>query len=308
MRTKSWPVPPRAIKFPFVIDSPEVIPYERLMAAKPTMLWALERTWSDEVARNKGMELEADENSAWLILDGEARVEHEGGTHVARSGEWMFPKPCKRNQSFSGNFHFLSVTIQWKWPSGRHVFDEGLTRTLPAHEAPWLEQTAREIISAVHTAAPSNYYYIALHSINLKAAARLFEMAGKWAHAYVQAMEQLDICPDIGQTRDPRIEGLLANLRMGAPHRTPDRNSLASAAGVSPRQLDRMIKEATGRTLAENHDQIRFEAARDGLLEKGLRVKEVAAEIGFSDLSSFSRWFTKHAGCSPRAYRERFSA
>jgi len=34
-----------------------------------------------------------------------------------------------------------------------------------------------------------------------------------------------------------------------------------------------------------------------------LSVAEIGYAIGFSDPAYFSRFFTRHAGCSPRAYR-----
>lgn len=137
--------------------------------------------------------------------------------------------------------------------------------------------------------------------------ARLFELAGTWAAAFLKAMDHLGVAPDTGMTRDPRIETLLAHLQAAWMSPTPDRGQLAIAAGVSPRQVDRLIKIATGKTLVENHHQFRYDRICSSLLESGLRVKEIAGEAGFSNLSSFSRWFVKRAGCSPRTYRERFT-
>lgn len=288
-------------------EAAETIPYERLMSANPVLLWALERCWPDQVARSKGMELNARENSAWLVMNGEASVTHDGETHRAGPGTWMFPRPGKREQSFAGRFHFLSITIRWQWPEGRHLFDAGLTRTIPAAEVPWLEKVATEVVSAVAGISGINHYHIGFHQVRLSDATRLFELAGRWSTAFAEVMARLGVVPDTGVNRDPRVESLLSQLRESPAASPPDRAGFAAAAGVSPRQLDRLLKDATGRTFVESHDQIRFERACSGLLEKGLRVKEVALGSGFRDLSSFSRWFTKRAGCSPRAYRERFS-
>jgi hypothetical protein len=48
-------------------------------------------------------------------------------------------------------------------------------------------------------------------------------------------------------------------------------------------KVDPWESKDRGWTRPENHHHIRFEGARNGLLEKVMRVKEVAAEIGFSD-------------------------
>ena len=288
-------------------DFAEMIPYERLLSARPVLLWALERQWNAETARSNGLDFHAKENSSWLVLDGVASVTHDGRTHHAGPGHWMFPKPGARVQSFSGPFHFLSLTIRWQWPGGRHLFDEGLTRTLATTEAPWLEPSAIDIIRQVQAITPGSHYHIGRHPVTLMQAARLFALAGTWAAMFLRAMEHLGVPPDTGLTRDPRVETLLAHLQAEWASPMPDRGQLAMAAGVSPRQIDRLIKIATGKTLVENHDQFRYDRICSSLLESGLRVKEIAGAAGFTNLSSFSRWFAKRAGCSPRAYREHFT-
>lgn len=284
-----------------------LIPYERLITACPVLLWALERKWTASEAARKGFTLEASENSAWLILSGKAQVSHAGVTHTAGPGQWMFPKPGKRTQEFSGEFHFLSITIRWCWPSHKHLFDNGLTRTVDSADLPWLETAARDLIRQVAEITAGGYYLISLHSIDITQAAQLYELAGKWAHCFAKAMAHLNVAATIGTTHDPRIAQLLRELRGHDAAHLLDRKQLASSIGVSPRQADRMLKEATGKTLAENLDAMRFDRACTGLLELGLRVKEVASSCGFSDLPTFSRWFKNHADCSPRDYRARYA-
>jgi len=291
-----------------VSEGSQLIPYERLMAARPVLLWALERRWTAEQAMAKGYELEADENSAWLVLEGAARVVHDGIEHQAGPGEWMFPKPGGRTQAFAGPFHFISITFRWQWPGGTHLFDEGLTRTVRGAEIPWLEEEARKICIHVSDITRDPYYLIGRHSLTLLQSTGLFELAAKWAGLFHRAMDHLGVAPDIGMNRDPRIEAVLQILEGIAGSASPSREDLAAAVGVSPRQLDRMMKQETGRTLIENHDLIRYEKACRSLLEKGRRVKEVAIEAGFNDLPGFSRWFAKRAGCAPRAFRIRFSS
>jgi AraC-like DNA-binding protein len=51
---------------------------------------------------------------------------------------------------------------------------------------------------------------------------------------------------------------------------------------------------------------IRLHAAR-ALLEAGdMRIQEIALQVGYSDVSSFSRLFRQEIGASPGAYRRRF--
>lgn len=282
------------------------LPYERLMSAAPVLLWALERSWTTEQADRVGYELEARENSAWLVLEGTALVTHDGTEHVAGPGQWMFPKPGRRTQRFRGPFRFLSVTFRLQWPDGQHLYEQGLTRVVGADQIPWLEEIARDVSRSAARVASGTSFYLGMSSLSLMESMDLFAAASRWAAGFARAMDFLGIEPDLGETRDPRLEALFATLRDLPPGATVNREKVAAATGVSPRQLDRLLKESTGKTLADHHDVIRHDRACQLLLQKGSRIKEVASECGFSDLSSFSRWFTRRAGLSPRAYRQRY--
>lgn len=282
------------------------LPYERLMAAAPVLLWALERSWTEEQATRVGCELEARENSAWRIFEGTAIVTHDGVEHVAGPGQWMFPKPGRRTQRFLGPFRFLSVTVRLQWPDGHHLYEQGLTKVAAAAEIPWLEEIARDVSRSAARVASGTSFYLGTSSLSLMESMDLFAAASRWAAGFAKAMDFLGIDPDLGETRDPRLEAFFATLRALPPGATVSRERIAAATGISPRQLDRLLKESTGKTLADHHEGIRHEHACLRLLQKGSRIKEVASECGFGDLSSFSRWFTRRAGLSPRAYRQRY--
>lgn len=284
------------------------IPYERLKAARPLLLWALERSWTAEHAARVGYELRAEENSAWLILEGRATVGHDGAEHVANPGDWIFPKPGQRSQRFEGPFEFLSLTLNWQWPDGRHLFDQGLTRVMAAERAPWLEEEARAIIEQTSRIAARDSYYLGIHPLDLPGATLLFELGARWARSFERIMRQLGISPDLGAISDPRLESILSTIAAQPPSEPIDRDALAASEGLSSRQLDRLLKDATGKTLSEFHDAMRFEAASRQLLEPGIRIKEIASDFGFRDLSSFSRWFSRRSGRSPRDYRTTFGA
>ncbi len=50
----------------------------------------------------------------------------------------------------------------------------------------------------------------------------------------------------------------------------------------------------------------KLDRARHLLTQGGDAVGAVAADCGFADIYHFSRWFRRHAGLSPRAFRERY--
>ncbi len=81
---------------------------------------------------------------------------------------------------------------------------------------------------------------------------------------------------------------------------------LACAVAVSDRTLVRRFSAAVGQSPLGYLKAVRLEAAR-ALLEAGdMSVQSVAAQVGYSDASSFSRLFKQGVGLSPGTYRRRF--
>ncbi|GAA0893449.1 helix-turn-helix transcriptional regulator [Fulvivirga kasyanovii] len=75
---------------------------------------------------------------------------------------------------------------------------------------------------------------------------------------------------------------------------------------LTPYQLNAITKETLGKTCSQLiNEQIVLEAKRN-LLATTNRVNEIALELGYSDTSYFIRFFKKHAGSSPEAYRQNF--
>lgn len=76
---------------------------------------------------------------------------------------------------------------------------------------------------------------------------------------------------------------------------------------VTEAQLRRACLEITGQPPIQLiQDRIFLEAQRM-LLYTNMTVIEAAHSLAFSDSAYFTRFFTKHAGCSPRAFRKQMS-
>ena len=78
----------------------------------------------------------------------------------------------------------------------------------------------------------------------------------------------------------------------------------AAALGVSESRLRTACAAAAGASPAALLDARAMLEARRALLYSGLSVAEVGYALGFTDPAYFSRFFARHEGCSPRAYRE----
>ncbi len=84
-------------------------------------------------------------------------------------------------------------------------------------------------------------------------------------------------------------------------------SKVAKAVNISANHLSEKFKHVTGVKFVDYVAQIRFEKARDLLLNSNLRVSEIAFAVGFQSLSQFNRVFKKLAGKSPTQYRDKLS-
>ena len=82
--------------------------------------------------------------------------------------------------------------------------------------------------------------------------------------------------------------------------------SIAAEHAMSPRNLLRRFKAATGHLPGEYLQLLRVASARQ-LLERGRApVQKIAAAVGYQDSSYFRGIFKRHTGMTPSEYRNRF--
>ncbi len=82
--------------------------------------------------------------------------------------------------------------------------------------------------------------------------------------------------------------------------------ALADQLHVSYRTLHRRFRNATGETPLAYLQALRVERAKALLETSRLSVEQIATGVGYADLSSFRRLFTRQTGLSPAQYRKRF--
>jgi AraC-like DNA-binding protein len=80
---------------------------------------------------------------------------------------------------------------------------------------------------------------------------------------------------------------------------------LSETIGVSKSYLSRIFKMDAGISLWDYLNRYRIQKAKELLLITDESVGAIAGEVGYEDVSYFSRVFHEIAGCSPRAYRQR---
>ncbi|WP_222539205.1 helix-turn-helix domain-containing protein [Pedobacter polysacchareus] len=87
-----------------------------------------------------------------------------------------------------------------------------------------------------------------------------------------------------------------------ALNQAPDIASLARAASMSEPKLRKLFKQTFGKGVFEYYQSSRMQEAARLLKEKRLTVSEVGYQLGFTNLSHFSRVFEQHIGMKPKKY------
>ncbi|MBL4796148.1 MAG: helix-turn-helix domain-containing protein [Oleispira sp.] len=81
---------------------------------------------------------------------------------------------------------------------------------------------------------------------------------------------------------------------------------LAEQCNLSLRTFKRRFKCATGETPLQYLQSLRIEAAKKLLVTSLMAIEDVTHQVGYEDLSSFTKLFKKHAGVTPAIYRNKF--
>lgn len=75
---------------------------------------------------------------------------------------------------------------------------------------------------------------------------------------------------------------------------------------LSPYQLNEITKSSIGKTASELINEHVILEAKRYLLATTNQVKDIADNLGYEDTSYFIRFFKKHTGYSPEAFRQHF--
>ena len=104
----------------------------------------------------------------------------------------------------------------------------------------------------------------------------------------------------------------LADMRVAAVERFIRDNKSLPITGrmiaehmyLSTRQLNRMMVDARGMTLKELIDSVKLSEARRMLTETNMGQRDIAAALGFSEVSSFNRFFNRMQNDPPGKFRK----
>jgi AraC-like DNA-binding protein len=77
---------------------------------------------------------------------------------------------------------------------------------------------------------------------------------------------------------------------------------LAVAASMSPSKLKRLFKQIFGNSIFNYYQEFRMKEAALLLKDEKLSVSDVGYQLGFTNLSHFSKVFNEHIGMKPKQY------
>lgn len=181
-----------------------------------------------------------------------------------------------------------------------------------------LEANAKHEFMELLLGSGQAYLYEELISPNIQAVATaIFQLDAKYSLAHffyklkaeeliylflseLLKREQLTFYPlnkeDIKQIY--RVRDALV-LQVDTP---PALEQLAKDAGMSVSKLGRLFRQVFGESVYHYYQKIRMQQAAYLLREQHLSVAEVGYQLGFTNLSHFSRLFEKHIGVKPKKY------
>lgn len=77
---------------------------------------------------------------------------------------------------------------------------------------------------------------------------------------------------------------------------------LAAGASMSPSKLKRVFKQIFGNSIFRYYQEFRMKEAARLLKEEKLTVSDAGYQLGFTNLSHFSRVFKEHLGMKPKQF------
>lgn len=126
-----------------------------------------------------------------------------------------------------------------------------------------------------------------------------------FAQFVLDLMNVLDQSIGPGQVSERTTELFISFMRMLVKNfvKHHDIGYYAGRLNVTTIHLSRVVRQITGRTVANYINQMLLMEASWLLQTTDLSIAEIAEDLNYADQSSFTRFFTRMKGISPKAYR-----
>jgi len=282
-------------------DAQSALPYQDWSRLQRRLVWIYEGPVSPS---NRDMVRPFENNGAWLIRKGSARVESAGEMLTAQAGEWLIPAPGRlTRQMFEPGSEIVSIRFRLAWPDGTPLFAEGLPITFAASRFPALAR-ATAALNRVTPKPPGVVHTpVGPQAVSLNGFTTIENQFSDFLVAWCEVMQSLGIRPSRLTRSDPRVRTAMALLNNLPRDERLAQRTVAKHVGLSAGQLDRLFIKQTGHTVRRYLENRRLAEASHLLESTTRQIKQIAFDLGFGRVSHFSAWFKKHAKVSAREFR-----
>jgi AraC-like DNA-binding protein len=251
----------------------------------------------------------------WLILDGTRTIQVGDELHIISKGDLVsFPPgvPYMLHKSEPGN-HVRYLALSCSVKLGPFIFHEWYPFPLitPVTDEGFFESFSNLWMESVQLFDR----FVFLHerhddhndvqmSSNLDVSLALLRVQGTLQQWFAQLMTLL--LPQISTQPlviDPRIVQVCTYMQEHV-HETLTLDKLAAHIYLSPSHFSYLFRSALGQPPAQYLRNYRIRLSKELLIQTSWSIREISQKVGYSDLSEFSRAFSKSAGQSPQAYRK----
>jgi len=121
-------------------------------------------------------------------------------------------------------------------------------------------------------------------------------------HIFAILVQRLGVPASSMHIHDVKAIYLVKSRLQTALNEPPNISLLAKEAGMSEPKLRKLFKQTFGKGVFGFYQAVRMQEAARLLKEQQLTVSEVGYQLGFTNLSHFSRVFEQHIGLKPKKY------
>lgn len=234
-----------------------------------------------------------DTAESYYILDfQEMRIEGKSLLYI-RPGQVHFARSIKSAKGWALAIDPMLIDGEYK-----KIFEERFTTqqaiNLQPDIAQTIESTAHLLLKATRATQTAVNNCTLIHLANV--------YIGLWAELYAQQQEEFGD----NKSRSTLIANQFRHLLSEYFKTVKSPSEYARMLNYSLSHLNESVKNVTGSTVSHLiHQQVVLEAKRM-LYYTNLDVKEIAFQLGYEDHTYFSRLFSKTAGMSPIAFRNKF--
>lgn len=243
-------------------------------------------------------------HSWWWIQRGEVTVNTTASQHRVPPHHWIFiPAGLKRTHSFTSESEIISISFETRWPNGTELIQQQTLLTGDQKAAPGVRAKALAVCRFLRSSSQPEQRFFKTLSLPLTQGLAFRACLDTFVVAVLEAVASTPnaITPLI--PHDARLTHILHGLQSLKRVGPLPYSQWYDELGLTRAQIDYLSATHLHMTLRAHHDKLLTSEAAHRLRSTSRSVKEIAAELGFSDTAHFCRWLRRHTGQSPSSLR-----